>query len=303
MTIGNAGIALICDDNYLEYCVFLIDTLVRKNSDLPQIYVLTDNIDPDRFVSRMSKFPKVIQVNLDLDLIRSLGAVHQGHVAISTYGKLLLGDLLPPHVSKCIYLDIDIYISGSLNPLLNFQLNRPIAGTQFANGESRLLFGSDNHTYFSAGVLIADLNFWRSQEVSNGLIQTLNRFPKMRYQDADILNIYFKDNWQPLPISFNYMADVALNAHLYDSKIEPLIVHFPGKNKPWTSKGHTYWHRVWRSEFNEFADFKLKRIVADTKVNRFLSLLGQTNLGRVLKLLISRKMKDKYLNYQERFKD
>ena len=303
MRLENTGIALICDDNYLEYCVFLIDTLIRKNSDLPQIYVLTDNIDSDHFAYKMSKFPNVTQVNLDLDLIRSLGAVPQGHVAISTYGKLLIGDLLPSHLSKCVYLDVDIYISGSIKPLLDFCLNRPIAGTQFANGEGRLLFGSDNHTYFSAGVLIADLNYWRSKEVSNGLIQTLNRFPKLRYQDADVLNIYFKDNWQPLPIAFNYMADVALNAHLYDSKIKPLVVHFPGKNKPWTSKGHTYWHRVWRSEFNEFGDFKLKRIAADSQVNGFLVSLGKTNLGKILKLLISRKLKDKYLRYQERFKD
>jgi lipopolysaccharide biosynthesis glycosyltransferase len=294
---------MICDDNYLKYCAFLVNSLVRKNEQLPEIYILTDGVNNESFESEMNQFVGVTQIELDLNSIRSFGAASQGHVSISTYGKLLLAEVIPLHITKCVYLDIDVYINGNLKPLFDFQLNRPIAGTQFANGESRQLFGNDNHTYFSAGILLADLTLWRSKNVTEGLIQALNRLPQMRYQDADILNIYFKDNWQPLPISFNFMAEVALNAHLYDSKIKPLIVHFPGANKPWTPKGHTAWHRLWRYEYNKFSGVHLEKIGSDSIVNGAVIRIGKTKIGAKLKQIIPRRLKDRYLIFQERLVD
>lgn len=61
--------------------------------------------------------------------------------------------------------------------------------------------------------------------------------------DQDVLNVMFRNNWTPLPMSFNYLINVYPNIEMKD----PLVVHWAGKQKPWLSNcPDNKWKQLWK---------------------------------------------------------
>jgi len=290
-------IVLITDSNYLRYTSYLVTKIHTVQETSVKIFVLTLDVSKEDFCN-LFKFTDVEQIQFNLQSLVKFGIEPQGHVSIASYAKILISRLIPKEFMKCLYLDIDIYVVDDLQPILDFPLNRAIAANQFDNGEGMDLFGTYHATYFSAGLLIIDLARWRQELVSEGLIDLLQKFPKLPRGDNDLLNIYFRENWQPLPLTFNFMAELPLNGKLYNRDITPLIVHLVGARKPWGSRGHTIWHTQYRSEFLDLFPGELKLTRADSVYFRFLRSLAH-KLPLLVKL-VPRKFKDKILIFGEK---
>ena len=246
------AVAVISDLNYIDYASFLVFQIRKFDPNLNPFYVITDGIDSATFSHKFKEF-EATQIPIDMAQIENLGVIPQGHVTVSSYAKIMIAEILPKDVNHVIYLDVDILPVRSIQPLIDFPIHSSIAATQFANGESRILFGTDDATYFSAGMLKLDLDKWRKEGYSNKLIQLLSNNPRLHYGEQDLLNLFFKENWQLLPTSFNFMAEISLNANLWDRDISPMLVHLVGSRKPWTVRGHTKWHDLWRQEYIEFS--------------------------------------------------
>lgn len=292
-------IALISDSNYLEFSAFLCYLLHKRNSvSIPKIFVLTIDVTENDFNSKFKNI-EATQIPVDLRMIRGMGVKNWNHVSISTYAKILIPQLLPDLYTKCIYMDIDVYPLRNIDALINFPLHSPVAGTQFANGENRDLFGTDDATYFSTGLMILDLIKWRSNDFTVKLMSLLESNPLLLRLDSDLINLMFKENWQPLPLSFNYMAELALNGYLGGNQIDPMIIHFVGSRKPWTLKGHTIWHQQWRKEYLEFNPDGLKLSRADKVWNKGIRIFKETYIGSKVKNVVPRRLKDMYLKRNE----
>lgn len=290
---------MIADSNYISYAAFLVHSLKKHDPLLSNIFILTTDVTEENFKAEF-QLDSARQLMVNLNSIEKMGVQPQGHVSIATYAKILIGDLIPDNFNKCLYLDVDILPMRSIETLLNFPLHQDIAATQFANGESKRLFGTDDATYFSAGLMLLDLHSWRTKNHGLALENLLRKNPLLFQGDNDLFNIYFREKWQVLPPSMNYMVEPMLNGHLIEARFNPMIIHFVGPRKPWTTKGRTSWHKIWRDQYEAFRPGQLPKAISDGYLfQNFLRIFRSPALN-VIRNLVPYRVKESFLKFGEK---
>ena len=69
------------------------------------------------------------------------------------------------------------------------------------------------------------------------------------------MNFVFRNNWSPLPITFNLLAFKLLeDRKLHENYTDPLIVHFVGDLKPWGDTIIPTWTKKWQDLYKELFD-------------------------------------------------
>jgi lipopolysaccharide biosynthesis glycosyltransferase len=171
---------------------------------------------------------------------------------LTSAARFQIGDLLPVEVHRCIYLDIDILIGVELGELFDLDLQGLPLGMVLngrLEGKVRNYLRSidlDPDMYGNAGVLLMDLDAWRSEGANRKLIDTGLALPSnIWFFDQDMLNTYFKNRFLVLEDRWNF-RDAGV---LPDGKIQ----HFAGPAKPWklaaqdaSLPGHVAWHEAKR---------------------------------------------------------
>ncbi len=156
-------------------------------------------------------------------------SVVNGHVSIATYFRLLLAEMLP-NESKVLYLDCDLLINGSLLELWNKNIDKYAIGAvqekKFAMHE-KLGFPLGK-PYFNAGVLLINLNFWRSNDLTKQYLNFLKiNSERISFWDQDVLNMVLQDHCLFIEEKWNY---VPTQDHIENGVA---IIHFAGAHKPW----------------------------------------------------------------------
>lgn len=161
---------------------------------------------------------------------------------VSMY-RFFMGHLLRDY-SKAVYIDADTVIARDIQPLLDFEPIGAVAA--FNEGQLNL---EDNPSfkdaaYFNSGVMVVNLPYWRAQRVHEKALKVAKNFEDWTGStDQDILNVIFRNNWTPLPMSYNYMVNIFPDVELKD----PLVVHWAGKAKPWLSNSRNdVWKKTWK---------------------------------------------------------
>lgn len=204
---------------------------------------------------------------------------------VSAFYRLFLVEFLPESLKKVLYLDVDIIIRKSLLPLWDINLeDHPIAAVhdwciECTDFDERLAYPKEMG-YINTGVLLVNLEYWRTHCVLNHFIDYMRQNPdKIVYADQDILNYVFRENKITLPIKFNLQSGLILNRvkiHFdpeeYNKTIQEalqdcVIVHFSGR-KPWQiacrnpfrSSFHKYFSQtLWKDEpLQEVRPLKLR---------------------------------------------
>jgi len=295
----DTAICMIADSNYIKYAAFLVHSLKKFDPFLSNIFILTIDVTEKEFQAEFQS-DSVRQLIVNIDEIEKIGVRSQGHVSIAAYAKILIGDLIPNNFDRCLYLDIDVLPLRSTRTLLEFPLHQDIAATQFANGESRRLFGTDDATYFSAGLMLIDLDAWRSKQHGIALKNLLQHNPNLFQGDNDLFNILFREKWQLLPPSVNYMVESFLNGHLVEPRVNPMIIHFVGPRKPWTTNGRTSWHKIWRDQYEEYRPGQLSKAISDGYFFRNFLRVARTPALNSLKKFMPYRVKESFLKFGEK---
>ena len=166
---------------------------------------------------------------------------HRKDLPPIVYARLFLADYIPEGVSRFLFIDCDVYVRAPVENLIGIDLEgRPIAAAP-EPGRQHLMLGDDMagagkpfaswDRYFNAGVLVIDRPQWVAADlpgtlhghIASGLIKTL-------YQDQDILNLKFRDNWLPLDPRWNLTKP-----HPALRSLDPFIVHYTTGMKPWNA--------------------------------------------------------------------
>ncbi|SFV38852.1 Lipopolysaccharide biosynthesis protein, LPS:glycosyltransferase [Devosia crocina] len=155
------------------------------------------------------------------------------------YARLLLADILPEAVSRVLYLDCDMLVRAPIERLLEADLGgMPLGAVQdslhpFIMGRRDMRQNSGifdlADPYFNSGMLVVDLAQWRAIDVKSevALIAGKGWLDRL-YYDQDVLNLVFRNRWHKLDWRWNTM-----DAHPAHEALDPHILHFTGKNRPW----------------------------------------------------------------------
>lgn len=163
-----------------------------------------------------------------------------------------------PNINRALFLDTDIIVQASLSDLFNTNMeNKPVACVANGNLEDELqndrLGLSPEHIYFNAGILLIDCEKWRKENILNKAKQiAATKYNILKWADQDILNIIFENNYQILPLKYNFWPGMNRKGFesdlknykkwyaqtnytekdLKDAMGSPVIIHYAGGAKP-----------------------------------------------------------------------
>jgi lipopolysaccharide biosynthesis glycosyltransferase len=168
---------------------------------------------------------------------------YKNRISGASMYRFFMADVIKNY-KRAVYIDADCIIARDIDPLLEYPLATPLAAfpeVQLDYEDNPSFSGA---SYFNSGVMVVDLNYWRSHRVSSRLIEIANKFTDWTgASDQDILNAFFKHNWTPLPMSYNYLINIYKNIDLKN----PLVIHWAGKQKPWLSNTpDNKWKQLWK---------------------------------------------------------
>ena len=180
-----------------------------------------------------------------------------GHLNLASYGRLFGMDQYPDEEGRVVYLDVDLLVGESLDPLFDLDLgDRPIAAVRtvaiptlsVAVGTKvwAQLDRAEDPAYFNSGVLVIDTAEWRRRRVTDRCLEFLDRFGSdLAIPDQDALNAVVAGEFLARPLRWNqnhplrddsWPIAAAFDADDVDeARRNPAIVHYTGTDKPWWS--------------------------------------------------------------------
>jgi lipopolysaccharide biosynthesis glycosyltransferase len=210
------------------------------------------------------------------------------HLSHAAYARLLIADLLPASVERVIYLDSDVLVLKNLVELWQLPLDsavclaaQDIAAPWFDSEVAmpnylrckpylaatrpivnyRELGLPSTSPYFNSGVLVIDMQKWRTLNVARLTFDCLESYREHAlWLDQYALNVVLNNHWRPLDWRWNQGAQIYTYPHWQDSPLvrsafrqlrsAPFIVHFTSKNKPW----HLENCHPWRGRYFKILD-------------------------------------------------
>lgn len=159
-----------------------------------------------------------------------------------TFVRLYLHEYLPT-VSRVLWLDSDTIVRADVAPLFRLAMRHPIAAARstvpmwsmfawrFHVPHARRYFKADSPA-FNAGVLLLDLERWRSGNISRSLEGWL-QVTKGTLSDQAVLILEFQGRFDVLDWRWNvFQVNVFMSSYC---TTEARVVHYTGGEKPWNS--------------------------------------------------------------------
>ncbi len=190
--------------------------------------------------------------------------VRSDYITSETFGRLALARLLPPDVTRVVYLDADLLVLGDLSELSRHDLaGATLAAVREAsdpfcwslNGLEHVFdLGLDPAApYFNAGILVMDLPAFRAARVEERSLDYLARHRPAR-MDQDALNAVCRGRIAELPVKWNvekyFFTSEERRLRYRTLLTRARVLHYVGHKKPWTHD--TVWRAAeWRRQLAE----------------------------------------------------
>lgn len=203
------------DDNYAQHLGASIYSLLMHNSDAQiVIYVIDNGISCEskkKLQKTVACFP-LSQIRW-IDFSKwseKLTLNMQWPISLSSYGRLFIGSMLPADVSRCLYLDCDMIICDCIDGLWSRDMHGcTIAAVQdTVSRETKERIGVHcEEKYFNAGLLLIDLNKWRSIGAEQACLDFIAQYQgSVTHHDQGVLNGLFHQDVSILPLKYNVMT-------------------------------------------------------------------------------------------------
>ncbi len=285
-------IACNIDTSYVKYCIVMLTSLFENNREVRfHIHVIAGELSEDarkqlcdwvekRYLQRLTIY------EAGKDLLQGCMIYGHSHISLATYYRIFLETILPQDLQKVIYLDCDLVVNGSIQDFWDTDVSDYAVGCV----EDMWSGKSDNYTrlhydasfsYFNAGVLLVNLNYWREIGFQQKAVKYISRHVnELVFNDQDVLNALLHDCKLFLPFRYNVQDGFLRRkrrirpeviATLDQELLHPVIIHYTGGKKPWQYKSQNpyknlYFHYLdltpWKEErpVPPFP-YKLKRLV------------------------------------------
>lgn len=253
-------IAYGIDKNFLFGCAISISSILLNNKNQKfQFHIFTDYLDDD-FKVKFKALAQQYQTSISIYLVNSQELKKLPSTknwSYATYFRFIIADILYPTIDRLLYIDADIICKGSLEELINLDIDEYVAAA-VTEGESawwqkcaqRLAIDNLILGYFNAGFLYINIKKWQEDDVSGKAMALLAQESvrsKLAYLDQDLLNmiivgqVYFLDKRYNRQYSINYELKVAKGTY-YPNPIDDatIFIHYIGPTKPWHIWGAAY---------------------------------------------------------------
>lgn len=220
-----------------------------------------------------------------------------GRMPITTYDRLRIAEFLPAEAHRAIWLDCDLLVLADLTALWD----RPFAGAQAMAVQDSLVpfvssrfgvggcdeLGMEPKTpYFNAGMMVIDVDAWRTAGISHLALEYLKKYHKrVFFWDQEALNAVLAGKWNPLEPRWNWSANLDRLGGSSAYRPDPMaararVVHFNGNIKPWLVNDGGSLDAAWFEMLDEtvWAGWRPER----TMRNRLLGWYGSSRARRLL---------------------
>ncbi len=142
------------------------------------------------------------------------GDVKGSHTA---YARIFIGDILPPEIKRVLYIYCDTLVDGRLSPLGEYALGENCVAMTLdcSRPEYKRYIGlSGNDFYFNSGVILFDLEKWRTENWAGKALSCIQSGTRhYPFADQDVLNLALKGHIGVLPCQYNFMSPFFLYSH------------------------------------------------------------------------------------------
>ena len=240
---------LFCfDNNYDQQAFSSIISLLDNVNEAIVIHIIYNkdtNYDFIPIKIRDHRFLKNIYVYKFNDMNYNFPNLEDSHLSAATYYRLFLDKYIPDNIEYLTYIDSDMICIK--NPLENIKIEIEklknskkivMARTEYpqtSKNENKIYERLDMvGPYFNAGFLILNLDKWRSDRLTQNLLNEMVELgEKIMHWDQDVLNSYFDGDYIELENVYNFNSFNGLN----QKRNSILFLHFIGSKKPWEMSG------------------------------------------------------------------
>jgi lipopolysaccharide biosynthesis glycosyltransferase len=171
-----------------------------------------------------------------------------GRMPITTYDKLMVAEFLPGNVHRAIWLDCDMLVLADLAAVWDRPFSGattmavqdslvPVVSSRFGVGGYDELRMDPDTPYFNAGMMVIDVDAWRTDGISRLALEYLKKYQKrVCFWDQEALNAVLAGKWNALEPRWNWSANLdrlggTSATHAMSTRAR--LVHFSGRIKPW----------------------------------------------------------------------
>ncbi|MBR4903601.1 MAG: hypothetical protein IKZ53_02945 [Selenomonadaceae bacterium] len=218
------------------------------------VHILHDNTltqdNRDKFIylagryGQLVKFYNVEQLCADKisEMVNLVPAVKTARVSVGAFYRILIPQLLPDDIGKCIYLDSDIIVNLDITELWHTELNNKPLGAVPEDKASSVVFKTygynkyliyagfvDYTDYFNSGVLVMNLNYLReAEELIMSGVKWRGEHTQCNAFDQDIWNYLFSKNYLKLSGKFDSFLTSERLKNDVKNKTRKVIYHYAG---------------------------------------------------------------------------
>lgn len=210
-------------------------------------------------------------------------------ISMATYYRCILSELLPADIDRLLYLDCDIVIVGDISEYWNTPLSDETGVAAVADmgcdeaARYEILKYPMEDSYFNAGVLLINLDYWRKNDVAHACVDYFHKYPeRILFNDQDLLNSILHKNKILVDLKWNVQdafyrrpkqMDEAWRKKFADVLKHPVILHYTNR-KPWEYDSQHPLREVY-FKYLDLTPWKGQRVLHNpvNRLKRFFRLL------------------------------
>lgn len=270
----NINLALCCDDKFVMPVLVCLTSIFENNKKYGfRVYIITAGItkqNKEKFEHLAKIYHQCILVK-NIDSSRFAVLPSRDRYVVATYYRFILPELLTE--SKVLFLDGDTIITSDICDLWQADIDDyACAAVEDQRCDDVKLYNRFylQTTYFNAGVLLINLDYWRSHNITQKLFKySIENYNKLLYQDQDALNVVLSGKVKYLSYTYNFQMEwygdeYTNTAHfskwedIRKIKEHPVIIHYCVAAKPWFKECKLPIKEQWikYAEMYEFIDYR-----------------------------------------------
>lgn len=235
------------DKNYINQAQTSINSLLNNVSSKINLFIICDSTTTEKHIKSAflnHKFLEKMKTYIFDSSKYKFPKLDGAHVTEATYYRIFIDEILTKNTKTITYLDADVIcLNDPLNELNQISeeiVKKEVGLAAFTEGtraNSPILFNKlklKNNTYFNAGVLVINYDYWIKKSLQNELLKIMeNRNKDLIFWDQDLLNIYFDGDYLEFKNNLNFNFTLLNSPHEKEIEKNVIFLHYSGKEKPW----------------------------------------------------------------------